>query len=126
MASNGPLYRGSEQDGRDYSYSRSISMTKTEPPASHRWTTEDKPQDNSDTDGGFRNRRLAWLDQFDLEISTKPERGYRYWRWLSTTTTDPRTGHRAADGTFRRVVWWERRKWTDPLPAQPGLWPLDE
>lgn len=80
--------------------------------------------DNELTDHGYRDRRLIWLAQFDLTVTTKGR--YRYWYWLGDVVGKDDACHSILhEGVPRVVQWWERRKVTDPMPDEPGLWPLD-
>jgi hypothetical protein len=120
---------GSNIDGKQFADQRSYSMTETIPPKDYTWNThnaadyKNNPPLNQ-SDPGYRQARLAYLAQFDLEISDTPEKGYRYWRWLDGETSD-RTGHKDQEGKYRSVIWWERRKFSDPFPKRPGIWPQD-
>lgn len=107
---------GDQLNGRDYSTKRDYSMTVTEPPADYRWRhyTINMGQGKDSTVSPLAQAtlttlmelRLAYLDQFEMEVTE--EGAHRYWRWYDED---------------RSVRWWERRPVTDPLPKQPGLWP---
>lgn len=122
--------------GNEYAAKRGVSMSKTAPPIGHMWCTHDTDVadyngdlqylDNELTDEGFRDRRLIWLEQFDLSVTT--EGRWRYWRWLAEVVAPDDVCNKCVtpEGEWRRIVWWERRKTTDPYPTEPGLWPRDE
>lgn len=117
--------------GNEYAGKRGVSMSKTAPPVGHMWCTHDtnvadyngdlQYKNDELNDDGFRNRRLIWLAQFDLSVSTQGR--WRYWRWLGDIVAPDDT---VPQFNGRQVMWWERRRTTDPQPAEPGLWPLDE
>lgn len=121
--------------GNDYADRRNLHGN---PPADYTWTNATDlvadqygvPQrpDNELTDHGYRDRRLIWLAQFDLVVTTKGR--YRYWYWLAETVAEddavPKYFDPNVDWGWRRIAWWERRKTTDPMPTEPGLWPLSE
>lgn len=92
-------------------------MSITEPPIDYRWHhVECKIGGGNDvvksmtavTLQNHREMRLAWLDQFELEITEKG--AFRWWMWY--------------DGE-RSVRWAESRPLSDPLPKVPGFWPSD-
>lgn len=99
-------------------------MTDTKPPIDFQWTTNQTPTINEE----IKERHRTYLDQFDLEISSNPENGYRYWRWLGEPllTRNPYLGHLSKDGIQREVKHWERRPWNAKLPTEPGHWPQSD
>lgn len=108
---------GDNLDGRDYNTQRTYGMTETIPPEDYQWhhSTLIFGQGNDivateyNTKADFRELRLNWLDQFDLEIQEEDD--YRIWRWYDEERT---------------VRWSERRPVAAPLPKVPGFWPSDE
>ena len=87
-------------------------MSTMEPPADYRWSTPTVEQvEESAKDPEWKFFRSKWLEGLNLQISPKPEKGYRYWRWLDKAGT---------------TVWSERRPWNDPLPQRAGFWPSDK
>lgn len=124
---------GENLDGRTWNDSRGTSMSVTAPPADYRWhhsktnigqgNDEVYSEYRTETMAKYREIRLAWLDQFDLEIAEEGK--YRVWRWLGKKTNRP-SGYMSSNGARRLVKWEERRPIDAPLPKTPGLWPSDE
>lgn len=111
---------GDAIDGRQFQDSRKYSMSETVPPINYRWhhnemrlgMGNDVVASQYNFKEELREVRLGWLDQFILEVTE--EGVYRYWRWYTGGSGQ------------RKVVWWERRLLSDPLPKTPGFWPSDD
>lgn len=110
-------------------------MTETIPPIDFNWSniyaadSYGNPSTRPDqTIEELKEKHRLYLDQFDLEISLTQENGYRYWRWLGKPirTRNPYLGHTDRNGIQREIKYWERRKWNDPLPSEPGFWPQEK
>lgn len=90
--------------GLEWSHTRALSMTATTPPTDYRWSSATNTIDSTD----WKFNREKWLEGLTLEVSPRPEKGYRYWRWSNDQG---------------QTLWWERRPWVDPLPRTSGFWP---
>lgn len=110
--------------GRQLADERSVSMTTTMPPPNTTWSSRTLNRFEED-EANWRELRLTWLDQYELEISDSPEKGFRVWRWLGNFESNEKLAYVDKKGNQRKVVWTERRFWDEPLPSQPGLWPQD-
>lgn len=124
---------GDDLDGRDYNTKRAYGMSVTAPPEDYRWhhhqINANQGADSTvtplsqETKANHRADRMAWLDQFDLEIREEGE--WRYWRWLGDDS-DLRGAYNDNSGCPRKVMWSERRPIGARLPKIPGFWPADE
>lgn len=110
---------GDQLNGADYNMQRTYGMTETVPPENSRWhhykINIGQGNDSTvsplteETLANHRAERLAWLDQFQMEITE--EGAFRWWKWY--------------DGN-RVCRWSERRPLSDPLPSVPGFFPSDK